>query len=775
MALVELLASIPMSTEDIWEGDAELFPVLFQFRESFQRLSPDATGPSTYNVLTFNLPLTHFPVGKKRFRVNRNLPTSSLVSLLCSKMGIPNPERFSLYSLKGYKLNPNEPLVSYGFGPLFKTWELNVRKNPELEEDGNSEESLAKMMIETPVVLHTDGEPVVVTFPPLVELAGLQRKTFRMSKEELSMSINDLIKRLWSKLSLTNPDKFTFMAFDESVSVQIPKDKKGVPQQQQQQQQQSQQQQQQNQQQKWFVLNPEKSLADYGLGWRFHGWELKVVFIDLAIESETVKCPLSSYGWASIQRSLPTAKEALLISTIFDKRLISLQQQNQQLLQQSQLDPSIEQQNQSLIFLQQRQQQMEQEQQQKLTESENTVNTYKQKLTDMEKLLGEMETKLISVESELKDAGDTKNELSAMTERYNQLEARYNDLFNRATTIPTGIQSRCTLAEERLVGCQAECEKYKRMYMAQKLQNDALVAYALKSGFGTKTCVSASDSEDLEKKSALDHNAVLIQENNNLKESNLSLTKENVKLNERIRELQSKLDVILESFCKNPASLASSTSPIIPSTLMSASAVPAGAGGAAGGSDGGRVSSGGPSSIKTVKRGSSPSLSSSSLSSSSEVQAPPQPGTSSPKDSDMATKSVAGELHSIRENIRVARGMSFSIRTSLSSSSPMAPSGSTVLPSQKLQRVTSSSSTLAVAPPTSAQIAARHQSIPLTMTEKQQLLKKINEQKETMIRTNRGSYDPRSIASQASKIYAGLSTKFSEDQYGSTEDLKGEL
>lgn len=799
MALVELLASIPMSTEDIWEGDASLFPVLFQFKESFQRLSPDATGPTTYNVLTFNLPLSHFPVGKKRFRVNRNLPTSSLINLLCSKMNIPNPERFSLYSLKGYKLNPKEPLVSYGFGPLFKTWELNVRKNPELGDDTTSEEYVSRMLIETPVVLPTDGEAVVLTFPPLVELAGLQRKTFRIQKDELLLPICELIKRLWAKLGVTSPEKFTFLALDEYSSHSMSSSSSSssspsphLPQ----------QNQQHQQSQKWFVLDHHKSLAAYGLGWRFHGWDLKVVFIDLANESEIIKCPMESYGWASIQKSTPTIKEALLIANILDKRIQELQTELTNLSEQqtSVVTSSPQQQQQQVSTHQSSQSSQSQQQQQQNAENEKMINVYKQKLADVEKLLGEMESKLVNVESELKGVGDPKHELEVLTERYNQLETRYNDLFKRATTIPAGIQSRCTLAEERLLAAQAECERYKRMYMSQKIQNDALVAYALKTS-SASIKISENESEDLQKKAALEHNAILIQENNTLKENNLSLTQENVKLNERVRELQTKLDVILESLCKNPAAIAASPN-VTPSTLLSS------VNASSSSSSSSPVTSVTPSAIstiKTAKRTSSPSVSSfvssssaatttaaaanatsSSSSSSSSSLSPPtatasvvvvssssSPGVSagSPRSGIQHAKSMAGELHRIRESIRVTQKMS--------AKSVVSPSPLSAQSQQRMQQRAPSMATpmgqqsgAASSGAAAADLMMRHQSIPLTSSERQQLLKRINDQKETMIRTNRGSYDPRTIASQASVIYAGLSTKFSEDQYASTE---GEL
>lgn len=302
LALLELCALIPLSSDAIWEGAPELFPVLFQFKDSFERLSEAAAAagtegvaapdPRTSNVLTLHLCASEFGVSQRRFRVNCRLTAADVVALLCRRLGVAAPERYALTSLRGFRFGPTEPLVCYGFGVLFRAWELCVVRAPD--------DAPAALLVPPSATSSTSGETVVLHFPPLLDLAGLHKKTVRLTAAELHTPIALVLARLWARLGVRRPpaDSLTFVALPPSPAAPA------------------------------LVLAPQRTLHDYGLGWRFHGWALRVEFASLAAGTDGTRTAPVHYPWVAVAAAHATLEELHACCAVLDSRLTACEREN---------------------------------------------------------------------------------------------------------------------------------------------------------------------------------------------------------------------------------------------------------------------------------------------------------------------------------------------------------------------------------------------------------------------------------------------------------------
>lgn len=309
LALLELCALIPLSSEAIWEGAPELFPVLFQFKESFERLSDAAPDPQTSNVLTLHLRPSEFGVSQRRFRVNCRLTAADVVALLCRRLGVAAPERYALASLRGFRFGRTEPLVCYGFGVLFRAWELCVVRAP--SDDGDCATAAAALLLTPPPTSAASStasappsETVVLHFPPLLDLAGLHRKTVRLAAAELHMPIALVLARLWARLGVQRPApaSLTLVALPPANAGATP----GPA----------------------LVLAPQRTLHDYGLGWRFHGWALRVEFASLAGGTAGTRAAPAHYPWVAVPAAHATPDELRACCTALDSRLTACEREN---------------------------------------------------------------------------------------------------------------------------------------------------------------------------------------------------------------------------------------------------------------------------------------------------------------------------------------------------------------------------------------------------------------------------------------------------------------
>jgi len=708
VALLELLALIPLSAESIWEGDAELFPVLFQFKDNFLRLCErpalDESAAATSNVLAFNLPLQDFPVARKRFRVNRGLPTSALVTLLCSKLGVADPSRFALYSLKGFRLNPAEPLASYGFGTLFKSWELNVCRVRD-----RSKASLLLPPVSSSVV---ENETIVLIFPPLLELVGLQKKTTKLSREELNMPISEIIRHAWAKLGVPNPERFTLMASDDHGE--------------------------------HIVLAPDQSLRTYGLGWRFHGpWELRVVFISLATTSDTSRLPMRLFPWIDVPRSSPTLEEAIEAARALDAKLSAAEAEKKELR---------ERESRALARITELE-----EHSKHVQDREQAVSEYQQKLASLSEALHTMEERLATAENELRDMGEPRRELSEAQERIAELEARLLESQNavavaekalrQAHQESEALKGRCERIEADL---RAQCEATAREIVRQ----EAVLAYACRLKRELEATKSKQQQQQQQQLVAMpgEHERKPV-ESDAVDTQLYNLTRANQDLMAKNRALQEENDRLKV--------LLAAASPPSPSASQSPSLLPAAP-------------------LQPARQQTRQSVAVTSVVTTSPI---------SRRVSAPVPFRFASEISQIRERIQVTTA--FAREHLLPRGFPMQPRlPPPVPPSASQQQMTM------------AEVAAtRPVSMPpTTATERLQLLLKINDQKERMLRaaiaggagrrpstadlappqsvavtamtfpTQQPTRD--SIAITASSMYATLVRKFTESEGGGFEDLR---
>eukprot|EP00727_Mastigamoeba_balamuthi_P012132 m51a1_g7541 hypothetical protein (742) ;mRNA; f:66841-69503 len=309
LALLELLALNNLTVDSIMQGEPELFPILYQFKEHFAHLSRQQQQQQTQGqqqgqtqqgqqpqagqqgaeaaVLTLLLPRPEFAVERKSFRVDNRLSPAQLLALACEKLGAATPpQAWALYTGKGFRLHSDEPLLSYGFGLLFKSWELHVRKPS--DDAKAAQELLTGLMPGAPGRILCEGEALTLLFPPLINQVGLHKKVLRLSSADLRVPLSALMAQVCERIGLQGPDRFRFATVD------------GAPP---------------------LALAPELSLAHYGLGWRFHRWELKVVFAALVQVGLSTKESMREFPWLDVQSANPTLADALVVIRSMEKRL----------------------------------------------------------------------------------------------------------------------------------------------------------------------------------------------------------------------------------------------------------------------------------------------------------------------------------------------------------------------------------------------------------------------------------------------------------------------
>ncbi|KAH3760461.1 hypothetical protein Pelo_7711 [Pelomyxa schiedti] len=306
MALLELLALHKFSFENIWEGEPGLFPILYQFKEQFFSISSSDKSAKPLLVLNFPESAT---LPQKRFRVQSSWTVQKVLNLVCQKFPALSGSELGLFCIKGFRLINNEPLASFGFGTLFQSWELHVQVLPQHDKlpasfsppvrsllsptpslMGSSRmaspgEATTTVATTTPTATvssptstqtpspqehDTHARPQAVqtiTFdlPPLLLLGGLQKKTVRITPEQLHEPIRNIIKSVCSKFEIPNSEDFSLVTTDPSEAI---------------------------------LLSSDATLESYGLGWKFNTWNLVIAFTSLCEIGSTVQ------GGAQIQPSL---------------------------------------------------------------------------------------------------------------------------------------------------------------------------------------------------------------------------------------------------------------------------------------------------------------------------------------------------------------------------------------------------------------------------------------------------------------------------------------
>eukprot|EP01133_Synstelium_polycarpum_P005974 gene5974-6920_t len=254
-SLFRLLAEHKLSERDIWEGEPQLFSILYQFKEQLSK-----NESSTSNIITFHLPsIPEFAdVKKKSYKINRKFTIAQTINLICKKQQIPDPKRFWISSLLGFIMNDNEPLYTYGLGSLFESWELRVIVKDDI---------LAKSPLKYEPIDSIGTEFIVVfELPPLEQFNGLKKHVVKVDSHQ---TIKQAIAGICKKYRVEDPERFSVMTIDVNPLVE-------------------------------FVLFSGAAFKHYGLGYKFKKWDLKIVFTDLIAPYVHRHTVIPMHGWAQV-------------------------------------------------------------------------------------------------------------------------------------------------------------------------------------------------------------------------------------------------------------------------------------------------------------------------------------------------------------------------------------------------------------------------------------------------------------------------------------------
>jgi hypothetical protein len=116
---------MPFTSQDIWEGGVEVFPILRHFSAS---LAASATPGDT--IVNFMFPkLPEFKdIPGKTYKIDRNWTVSHIVAVICKRLDISPSKRYQLTTLRGFPLPDNDNLASYGLGSLLPNWQLKLER-----------------------------------------------------------------------------------------------------------------------------------------------------------------------------------------------------------------------------------------------------------------------------------------------------------------------------------------------------------------------------------------------------------------------------------------------------------------------------------------------------------------------------------------------------------------------------------------------------------------------------------------------------------------------
>ncbi|EFA84976.1 hypothetical protein PPL_01970 [Heterostelium album PN500] len=253
-SLFRLLAEHKLSERDIWEGEPQLFSILYQFKDQLGKTE------SPPNIITFHMPtIAEFgDTKKKSYKINKKFTVSQTIALICKKQQIPDPKRFWIGSLQGFIMSDNEPLSTYGLGSLFESWELRlIYKQDILSKSPLKNEPLESL-----------GTEFIVVFelPPLEEFNGLKKHVVKVDSNQ---TIKSAIGNICKKYKVEGSERFSVMTIDENPLVE-------------------------------FVLFSGACFKHYGLGYKFKKWDLKIVFTDLIAPYVHRHTVIPMHGWAQV-------------------------------------------------------------------------------------------------------------------------------------------------------------------------------------------------------------------------------------------------------------------------------------------------------------------------------------------------------------------------------------------------------------------------------------------------------------------------------------------
>ena len=117
-------AAAGLRTEDIWEGSAKFISLTKRFKDFMVEQAEASRVDACVVEFVFSPELSEQLGGlsEKSFKVSVHNQICQILSLVCSRLHVPNSQMYEISTLRGFDLDKDRSLASYGLGVLFKRW-----------------------------------------------------------------------------------------------------------------------------------------------------------------------------------------------------------------------------------------------------------------------------------------------------------------------------------------------------------------------------------------------------------------------------------------------------------------------------------------------------------------------------------------------------------------------------------------------------------------------------------------------------------------------------
>ena len=144
-------AAADLRTEDIWEGSAKFMALTGRFGEFMSTQAEANRAESCVVEFLFAPELSEMLGGlsEKSFKVSVQNQICQILSLVCSRLHLPNSQLYDVTTMRGFELNKEQSLSSYGLGVLFRRWiiKLSVPPTP-VGTDPDADAAMVRSLID---------------------------------------------------------------------------------------------------------------------------------------------------------------------------------------------------------------------------------------------------------------------------------------------------------------------------------------------------------------------------------------------------------------------------------------------------------------------------------------------------------------------------------------------------------------------------------------------------------------------------------------------------
>ncbi|GAM20387.1 hypothetical protein SAMD00019534_035620 [Acytostelium subglobosum LB1] len=133
LKVLDEMSLMGFTAQDLWDGDADLKHWVAKVRPMIKLNSDERF------VVEFVLPDSAYDtagVCKKVFRVPNNISAREITNFLCAKIHVQDPTNFTIVTMKGREILPEDFLVDYGLGSMFDNWQLCLVERGKMKRAG---------------------------------------------------------------------------------------------------------------------------------------------------------------------------------------------------------------------------------------------------------------------------------------------------------------------------------------------------------------------------------------------------------------------------------------------------------------------------------------------------------------------------------------------------------------------------------------------------------------------------------------------------------------